>query len=375
LSTTNRVALVLVLAAAAGVAAPIAASAQNVSRQNTARGQTRSFWTAERLAGAKPIAMRPRSVGTEAAVSTVAEAAVTDQAPARSMPGEAAGSLPLSGIGFNLDYQRLVPAGRGPVESAVDEAGAVVDEAAGGAKAHFTSSGLIPRDAQYEYPYSTVGALFFYDSWNDETYYCNAAVIRKRIIVTAASCIHSGDNRPGFFDDHVFFPAWDGGDPLGSWEWNYVVVNNTWANGGGTVPSPVDYGLIELEDVFFNGATRKIGDVTGTLGYVIKKLHPNHAHLLGFDDSFDGGEYLHQSTAQALKKILASNVAEYGSDIDVAGAAFIQDFGRNANLVKWIGALSYYRLPASQKLVGGSIPDTRFTSLLTTACAHRSGNC
>lgn len=374
LSTTNRVGLVLVLAAAAGIAAPGAADAQFVARENTSRGAARAFWTAERLASAKPISMRPRTA-SPAAAAVATDAALTAPAVGRSVPGEAPGSLPLAGVGLNRDYQRLVPAGLGAVEGAFAEAGVAVDEAAGGAKAYYTSAGLIPEEAQYLYPYRTVGILLFYDSWTDDTYYCTAAVIRKRIIATAAGCIHSGDNKPGFFDDHLFVPAFDGGDPYGQWDWNYVVVHTTWANGGGALPSPVDFGFIELEDETFNNAVRKVGDVTGTLGYVVNRLHPNHGHILGFDNTFSGGEALRQVTAQAFKKIAASNVAEYGSDIDVAGAAIVQDFGSNANLAKWIGALSYYRTPITQRLVGASIPDSRFTSLLSNACGHRSGNC
>jgi hypothetical protein len=58
-----------------------------------------------------------------------------------------------------------------------------------------------------------------------------------------------------------------------------------------------------------------------------------------------------------------------------AGGPLIQDFGDNAALVKWVGALSTYNNSSAVKTQGASIPDSRFTSLLNNVCAHRPGNC
>jgi len=40
-----------------------------------------------------------------------------------------------------------------------------------------------------------------------------------------------------------------------------------------------------------------------------------------------------------------------------------------------IGVTSYGPVATTPLFLGSSIPDTRFTSLLNAACAHRVGNC
>lgn len=155
-----------------------------------------------------------------------------------------------------------------------------------------------------------------------------------------------------------------------------MAVNTTWTTGGGRLPNAVDYGMIEMQDETISGVLRKIGDVVGWLGYQTSKLRPNHAHLLGYASNFDGGEKMHQVTAQSFRAAASNNV-EYGSDMrgGSAGGPLIQDFGDNAALARVIGVLSYFNNSAKLKVEGASIPDNRFTSLLSMVCAHRSGNC
>jgi hypothetical protein len=172
-------------------------------------------------------------------------------------------------------------------------------------------------------------------------------------------------------------PAYrDGATPFGVWDWNFVSVPSTWASGNGKLPSAADYGLIEVLDQSFSGQTRKVGEVVGYLGYQISHLRPNHAHLLGYASNFDNGEKIHQVTAQAFRAAANNNV-EYGSDMrgGSAGGPLIQDFGDNAALVRWIGALSYFNSSTTLKVEGASIPDSRFTSLINSVCAHKAGNC
>ena len=111
-------------------------------------------------------------------------------------------------------------------------------------------------------------------------------------------------------------------------------------------------------------------------GYIVKKLRPNHATILAYTSVFDGAEKMHQVTAKDFRAAAANNV-EYGSDMRAgsAGGPLIQDFGDSAAKVKWIGCLSYFTSATGPKVQGASIPDNRFTSLLTQACNHRAGNC
>jgi V8-like Glu-specific endopeptidase len=360
-----------------------AQGAEAVDLRNTAKaGQVKSFWTPERMRAARPLS------APEIDFDKLAELDATlDEAETGETGGVSAdGSRPLRGIRPLPSRRAFDPAGESPADeslaSVLEEAAeidGIADPASSSAGAHFTSHRLVPEEADLWYPYSTVGKVFFTIPGQSGTFYCSAAVLRLRIVITAGGCVHAGKASPGFYDNFVFVPAYrDGDEPFSAWEWSYVIVSTTWSQGGGKLPNAADYALIEVEDQVYNGVLRKLGQVTGTLGYVTKKLKPNHATLLGYASNFDGGQQLHQVTAKDFKATsTATNTVEYGSDMrgGSQGGPLLQDFGDNAGLIKLIGILSYYPTSASSKTQGASIPDNRFTSLVTTVCNHRSGNC
>ena len=344
---------------------PATAMAGTVSLENTNKKAAKR-WTAERYAAARPLPMR--QVGHD--VDPFPEALETE-------PGfesrSAAGRAPIAGVRpdpSNRLFEREMAA---LSAEALDSVAAPSSGSGGG---HFTSSRLVPVSADRTYPYTTVGKLFF-NIPGEGDFYCSAAVIRNRVIATAAQCVHSGTSNPGFFTDFEFVPAYrDGVAPFGTWEWAYVSVPSAWTGGNGKLPSNADFGLIELEDRVFDGALRTIGDVVGFLGYATQRLRPNHVHLLAYTSAHDNGEKLHQVTAKDHKTQSPSNVL-YGSDMRGGsnGGPLIQDFGDNAALVKWVGALSTFNTSTAVKLQGASTPDSRFTGVLSNVCAHRGGNC
>lgn len=370
MSTAKRVGLALGLTVTSLGLVSAGARAEVVGRANEAArsSRTQSAWTVERMRAALPL---PVELSAAAVARAEADLAGAAEPLAAAGLAEAPGAAPLRGIRVNETRQ---PAVRLDEAASLAEPATAAAPAKGTGNAFFTSQRLVPQTAQLVYPYRTVGALFFHDSFTGNDYMCSAAVIRQRLVVTAGQCIHSGNNRPGFYDDWLFVPAYDGGDPFGTWDWDYVAVPSAWSQGGGTVPSAADYGLIELRDQVYGGVLRKIGQVTGTLGYAINKLHPNHATIVGYSSHFDSGRRQRQVSAQAFRKLTNNNV-EHGSDLRMQGAAIIQDFGDAPALVKWVGTLSYWRTPVGVKVQGASIPDSRFTSLLTAVCNHRSGNC
>jgi hypothetical protein len=143
--------------------------------------------------------------------------------------------------------------------------------------------------------------------------------------------------------------------------------------------------MIELKDVLFGTTARRIGDVTGSLGYQTQRLFPNHAHLLGYPGNLDSSAKIHQVTAGSFRTA-SPNSAEYGSDMGggSSGGPWVQNFGTAAagqtgglnagrNLV--VGITSYGYTNTGIKVQGSSIPDSRFVSLLKSVCAHRAGNC
>jgi V8-like Glu-specific endopeptidase len=352
---------------------PAAAGVVTLSNPHT-KGVER-VWTAERLAAAQAMPLqdvdRGGMEGIPEALSWTAEESGTEVSGV-----SAEGRAPIAGIRADGTNRLFSPADREMAQAVEEDLGSVHEPASGSAKGYFTSARLVPTSADRSYPYSTVGKLFFHIP-NKGDFYCSAAVIRARIIVTAGQCVHSGTASPGFYTDFEFVPAYrDGVAPFETWEWEYLIVHSTWTGSNGKLPNATDYALIELGDKVISGSTRKIGDVVGFLGYVIQRLRPNHAHLLGYASNFDSGEKLHQVTAPALRNAAQNNV-EYGSDMrgGSGGGPLIQDFGDNPALAKWIGTISYYNNSIPVKVQGASIPDSRFTGLLNTACAHRAGNC
>jgi len=357
-----------------GLAFTSAASAQSaeatVLRSQKAAGQVKSAWTPERLRAARPLPVPAMAFDQSADPGNAMDASGTGSGRSVSVPGQ----LPRPGI-HPLRSNHLFD----PTPFAGASIQGTSGRANGSTGAQFTSQHLIPVEADLEYPYSTVGVLFFHVPGEGD-FYCSGAVLRHRIVITAGQCIHQGSGGSnGFFEDFAFAPAYRNGDaPYGLWEWSYVVVPTTWTQGNGKLPNAADYGFIEMDDQEFDGDLLRIGDVTGTLGYVTKKLRPNHATMLAYPSNFDGGNRMHQVAAKDFKTTSAStNTVEYGSDMrgGSQGGPLIQDFGDNVQTLRLIGVLSYYPTSSSVKTEGASIPDTRFTSALTTVCNNRPGNC
>jgi V8-like Glu-specific endopeptidase len=270
--------------------------------------------------------------------------------------------------------------------------GAVVTPGAVGTfGAHYTSSRVFPQftgtaapfSADRAYPYITAGKLFF--SISGVPYLCSASVIQHRIVATAGHCVHSGTSS-GFYSNWVFVPAFrDGAAPLLSWNWRAVIVNNTWAAGGGTVPNAADYAMIEFGDQSVGGATRSLGDVTGWLGWQTLSLSANHTSKLGYPCNLDNCQKMQIVTSGAFRNVTPNNV-EYGSDAEggSSGGPWIQNFqllqtggatGLNNGPNRVVGITSYGYTSGNPKVQGASILDSRWVGLFNALCARVSGNC
>lgn len=349
-----------------------------VENLNTRQG----YWTSERYRKAKPI---PLPTAGQALPQTMMDDSVDGQLlqdSTQEQPGiSGSGQPPLSEKPVEPLEKRLYV----PDEKRSDTGNSAALFDVGLKRAYFSSQTLTPLSADREYPYSTAGRLFFRIP-NEGSFVCSGAVISPRLILTAGHCVHSGSgNEKGWFTNFEFVPAYrDGVAPFSIWKGSSAFVTTPWYDGKGQVPNVADYALIETEDQTIDGVSRKIGEVVGYLGFQTNRLIPNHAHLLGYPVAFDGGERMHQVTAQSYKRNGQYNTVLYGSDMTggSSGGPWIMNFGAASsgqtgakeparNLV--IGLTSYgYE---SLQLLGSSTLDDNFTSLLSNACSHRDGNC
>ncbi len=246
---------------------------------------------------------------------------------------------------------------------------------------HFSGSRLNPRSIDARYPYRAIGKFFFTKPGIGD-FVCSAAVLRPRVIVTAGHCVHSGNGEnSGWYTNFLFCPAYRGGPSprFGCWDWSTGIVTSTWSGGGGLFPNAADYAMFAIRDREIGGITRRIGDVTGYLGYQTLALTTNHVHLLGYPVDFSQGERMHQ-VASGRCYGGGSNTERYGSDMrgGSSGGPWIMDFGIPAagqtvsspngpNLI--VGITSYASISTLPKYQGSSIPDSRFQGVLDDLCA------
>lgn len=347
--------------------------------------KTAAYWTPERFKAAKPLPAMPGDVlpTKEAAPAVQGKPEFRDgQPPARR---------------FNVKPRRLYVPDRAQV---ADRASApILTPQATGApdfyQTHYTSTRVFPlftgANAQFSadraYPYITVGKLFF--SLDGSPAVCSAAVIQRRIVVTSGGCVHRGSGGVnGFHSNFVFVPAYrDGTAPLMSWNWSGAAVHTAWANGGGNLRNPANYGMLEFADqpLSTGGAPVALGFVTGWLGWQTLSLDNNHTSKLGYACNLDRCEKMQNITSGGAFTLSVPNLAWYPSDAlnGSDGSAWIQNFqelqvgggsGFNAESNRVVGVTAGY-LPFPGQMQVASIPDGRWIAVLNAICARRTGNC
>ena len=246
----------------------------------------------------------------------------------------------------------------------------------------FTESRVIPPNpgqtapAVDAYPYRAVGKFFLHDPRTGQDFFCGAAVIGARAIVTAAQCIAHGSpsaNQRYYYTNFSFVPAFDNGAaPYGTWKATSHVVPTAWLTSG-MVPNPADFAFIEAADL--GGKT--LGSVVGTLGARTFGLRFNHFTTLGYPANLDSAMLMQRNDAQT-SFFGGNNTWTQGSDMGpgISGAPWVQDFGLNptgpSNLI--VGVTSY--LPARGiGFIGASQFDGLFNAMRGAICRHQSGNC
>jgi V8-like Glu-specific endopeptidase len=339
---------------------------------------TAQYWTPMRLAAARaralPIAMRG---GPAASVEPAGSRSMSSP----SMPPEFNGEQPVQ-LYDPVELTGGITIASGSAQVGTDAVGQedVEPEAEGTLPAPYTSNRLLTSTTHKRYPYKAVGKLFFTgsDGWD---YVCSAAVISYRLIATAGHCVHDGNGlASGWSSNIVFVPAYrNGSAPYQSWTWAEAATTGEWFAGSGAVPNAADYAIIRVNDAQFGSRLKKLGVVTGILGWRTLALARNHVHMLGYPCNLDDCEQMHEVTSGSFRGV-APNSVEFGSDMrgGSSGGPWIQNFGAASdgqtggfNTVRneLVGITSYGFISTDPKVQGSSILDNRWVALWNLMCS------
>lgn len=347
--------------------------------------ESETYWSSERLQEAEPVELpSPEGPGPQGMPQEAEIVAPQLNQEAEQVEGEQMGSPPLVDPGEELGR----PITFDPARSSDMEPQEDAEEATSPFGAYFTTRRVTPAAATTSYPYRTVGKLFFRDSRRGTNHVCSAAVLRPRLVATAGHCVtNPSTNASGryFFTNFLFVPAYDSGAaPYGTWTSSQQWVSNDWYHSNGSVPNRGDMAILIMRDKSLRGQTRRIGEITGWLGWRTNALSRNHLTMLGYPCNLD--------SCRRMIETDAGTFASGGQDTYIYGSAgrgghsggpWVQDFGWSPDgaepnllgLNRLVGITSYGPVSTNPKYLGASNFGNNFVNLLNAACNATSGNC
>lgn len=199
----------------------------------------------------------------------------------------------------------------------------------------FTSSRATIKQIRAFYPYSTIGKLFFVSAKTGKAQYCTAAVIKKALILTAPTCLHTGTgDNAGWSSNLVFVPAFSsqGGQytaPLGVFKAKNMLVHRSRFSNPNNAQDGFAWGLVEME-VQPNGDS--VGSLTGMLGVgfnmIDAYLNFGTTTKLGYTPTRDAGGEMQRVDTLATGYVGVDKLL-YGTDLESGslGAPMIANFG------------------------------------------------
>lgn len=227
-------------------------------------------------------------------------------------------------------------------------------------------------DSYLQFPYSTVGVLFFRQGIND--YRCSAVSIGDNAIWTAGHCIHAGDGsgNEGYSTNIEFIPAYKNGNaPFGVWQASATYTTPQWVNGSCPFGCKLNYdmgGAILLS----NGDGKKLSEVVGSLGFAYNQSETQHWFNIGYPSlsPFDG-KFQHICAASfAYRDSILSAPEPVGIGCDMtpgsSGGPWILNFSSESGSTNYINGNNSYRYSRSEEMFSpyfGSAAKTLWDSL------------
>ncbi len=259
----------------------------------------------------------------------------------------------------------------------------------GGRGYPFTTRRVSPNSTVTSDRYRRVGKLFY--TAPDGDWSCSAAIIQRRLILTAAHCIHDREEKK-YHTNFLFVPAHNGSAsqsaPFCQWTGRSPRVTSRWRSSSG-FPAVDDFGIVEIRERNCGGQTRRIGDYLGWFGWSTNSLLGNNITELGYPGNLDQGRRMQITQSNVYRR--TSTIGEIGSAMSsgASGGPWVQNFGvppsgqvavgpsgqRGFNQIVAVRSFSIQAQHNTLQFGGANTLNSRFVTLFNAACARHSRNC
>lgn len=335
------VGLAMLLAAPAGSAAADKSLQIISSRSDPAFKPMASVWTLDRMRNAKPCPM-PTRKGVPAEVSGPAEPV--------GAPGLIPGGSPGQEYSLQevMDGMETLPLGYPypPPYTRYENFNSIKG----------------PYSGYKEYPYRTVGVLFF--TQNGIDYRCSASSIGNYAVWTAGHCVSDGNGNWSY--DYLFIPAYKDGSPAVWWaQWTGA---KSW-----TTVAWHDYGDLcrDMGGVVLNLNTKgKKVSYVGWLGFAWNWPRDQHWHGIGYPSAapFDGNKQIICASSHSRDAdpcYFPDSPYTMGTGCDqtpgCSGGPWIKDFSGQAGASNYLnGHFSYYYIGYTHEIFSPYFDDSAY---------------
>jgi V8-like Glu-specific endopeptidase len=258
----------------------------------------------------------------------------------------------------------------------------VTPNAVGTQGLQFTTSQIGPQAVDTTYPSRATGKLWFQQPGSTGWWVCSGSMIKPGIVLTAGHCVSSGSG--AWYSSFQFVPGYrSGAAPYGTWtSWASATTTSEWFSGGGGVPNGGDYALIVFNK---NSSGYRIGDYTGWFGWQYPSVVGKEVTVLGYPVNLDSGLINHRVDAQATSG--SSNTGLWGSDMTggSSGGGVVLNYSyayssstslpSDDGVNRLVSVVSYGPTTTGPMYQGGSVFDSRISTMLTNMCTSYAWAC